>query len=386
MKKNHLVTGATGFVGGAITLEILKKTEDNVYCLVRGESIEECNTRLKESLHLSALAFDEDLVSEINNRCFAIKGDLEELELPSEISEGIIGISYLWHSAASLKYAERDKAFISKVNIDGTRHICSLSNQLNVDHFHYISTAYVCGKKKGTIEEKAIELDNPTSNFYEKSKIIAEHYLLDNCKAKLKIMRPSIVIGHSKTFAPTSFSGMYGFIIDTNIFRRKVEKELGFILEHRPVKIVSVPDDPINLIPIDYVASAAVAIGLSDTEKKFFHLTNDTPACVGDPMELIFDRLNLKKPMYVTTKNSFTEIDRRLDENLEFYSSYLSGIKYFSRENSKEISGVYQNGYDSSREVLSQQIDWYINYLNNGGLKTRLEKRILEKMIITHCI
>lgn len=383
MKKTHIITGATGFVGGAIVLELLKKTEDILYCLVRGEDIEQCNARLKESLQLSALAFDESLSSEIEERCFAIKGDLHEAEIPHYIRSGKTKITSFWHSAASLKYSERDKEFISKVNIEGTKQMCELSNQLGVTNFHYISTAYVCGKQSGRIEETIIDLDNPTSNFYEKSKIIAENYLLKNCKASLKIMRPSIVIGHSKTFVPTSFSGMYGFIIDTNIFRRKVEKELGFILEHRPVKILSIPDDPINLIPIDYVSAAAVSIGLSHSNKKIFHLTNDTPARVGDPIELIFENLHLKKPVYVTNKNNFTEIDRKLDENLDFYSSYLSGVKYFDRSNSHKIEGVYYDGYKLDRAILTQQIEWYMNYFKNGGTKTRLEKKNFEKSVIS---
>ncbi len=381
MSRNHFVTGATGFVGGALVLELLKHTDDIIYCLVRGEDIDACNRRLKETLYLSSIAYGEDLNGLIDDRCFVVMGDLDDIGLPKSISDGTIKIDYIWHAAASLKYAEKDREHIEKVNIAGTKSLCELSNKLSVKHFNYISTAYVSGRMEGRIEEKLIDLDTPTSNYYEKSKIIAEHYLHQHCSANLKILRPSIVIGHSKTYVPTSFSGMYGFIIDLNIFRRKVEKELGFLLYHRPLKLISVPGDPINLIPIDYVAKAALHIGLSDTDKKVFHITNDTPGKVGEGIELIFKQMDFQTPLYVKSERAFTEIDRKLDENLDFYSSYLSGIKDFDRTNACAIKGVYQHGINLEREKIYQYIAWFMDYTKKGSSKSRLERDIFERAL-----
>ena len=267
MEKNHLITGSTGFVGGAIVLELLKETNDNIYCLVRGENIEDCKKRLYESIKTASLAYGKLYSeSEITERCFVIKGDLEDFEIPEEIEKGEVKISYLWHSAASLKYSERDREFIEKVNIDGTKSICKLSNKLNVEFFNHISTAYVCGNSNGDIKEVRVAIDKQTNNFYEKSKILGENYLLDNCNAKLRILRPSIVIGHSRTFIPTSFSGMYGFVSGVAFFRKKIETIYGNILNEYSTKILASSQTLLNFIPIDYVASAAVKIGLSFNE------------------------------------------------------------------------------------------------------------------------
>jgi thioester reductase-like protein len=73
MKRNHFVTGATGFVGGALVLELLKKTEDHIYCLVRGADINACDLRFKEWLYLSASLYGENMIELINTRCFAIR-------------------------------------------------------------------------------------------------------------------------------------------------------------------------------------------------------------------------------------------------------------------------------------------------------------------------
>ena len=40
MTSTHLVTGATGFVGSALVLELLRCTEDRVVCIVRPSQLD----------------------------------------------------------------------------------------------------------------------------------------------------------------------------------------------------------------------------------------------------------------------------------------------------------------------------------------------------------
>jgi nucleoside-diphosphate-sugar epimerase len=363
MKRNHFVTGATGFVGGALVLELLKKTDDHIYCLVRGADIYACVNRLKECLYLSASLYGEDMFDLINTRCFAVRGDLHYIYLPESVRNGLIKFDYIWHCAASLKFSDKDREYIDYVNVEGTKRLCQLSNTLSVANFIYMSTAYVAGKTQGVIDEKVVDVDRPTNNFYEKSKVLAEYYLLTFCNAKLKILRPSIVIGHRTTLAAASNSGLYGFIIDLSVFRRRFGKALESLQEHTPLKIVSVAEDTINLVPIDYVAESAITIGLSDTDKTIFHLTNDTPGKVKDGMEVIFESMNLQKPSYVSSKFRFRKIDLILDHSLCFYSSYLSGIKIFDRANALPIKDMYPLSYNLDKELLGQYVNWFIAYL-----------------------
>ena len=51
----HLVTGATGFVGAALVLELLARDPAaEVYCLVRGASMAESAARLQAALSTAA--------------------------------------------------------------------------------------------------------------------------------------------------------------------------------------------------------------------------------------------------------------------------------------------------------------------------------------------
>ena len=381
MKNAHFITGATGFVGGAIALKLLEETNDYLVCLVRGDNQQDSQQRLIKSLIAASVAYNQpELEAAIMARCIAYNGDVTK-EIPIEDSIlGNFSVHTLWHSAASLKFSEKDKDFIYQMNVEGTKNVCAFSNTLGVKKTIYISTAYVSGKKQGSIKEEIMPLDNPTSNYYETSKIIAENHLVEHCQSKLHILRPSIVIGHSKTLAPTSFSGLYGFYVDVFVFRNKVKKVLGELLSYRPLQMISNPEDPLNLIPIDYVASGAVKIGLSDSDKIVFHLTNDLPCKVSYVVKNTFEMLELKAPIYVTDDSSFTSLDKRLDEHLEFYTSYLSGVKIFDRQNSLSVAGVYESGFFLDEDILIRFLEWYAGYQQIAGLKTRVQVKALNKL------
>ena len=381
MKNAYFITGATGFVGGAIVLKLLEETEAYILCLVRGDNQADSQKRLMKSLVNAAIAYDQpELEAAIYARCIAYTGDLTaEIPLIEEILSEF-NILSVWHSAASLKFSERDKEFIHDINVHGTQRICRFTNAIQAQKLIYVSTAYVSGKKQGVIKEELYPLDHPTSNYYETSKIIAENFLVNNCKSKLMILRPSIVIGHSRTLAPTSFSGLYGFFIDVSLFKRKVEKVLGSLLAFRSLKMISNPEDPLNFIPIDYVASAAVCIGLSNNTNLVYHLTNDFGCKVDYVVRNTFTMQQLKAPQYVSDSSLFTSLDKTLDEHLEFYTSYLSGVKIFDRSHASVVEGVYPDGYKLDEETIVSFIDWYAQYNSIAGLKTRIQIKALHKM------
>ena len=66
MTNFHLVTGATGFVGGALVLELLARTDSQVACLVREDPASSPHERLETSLtHAARIYGRADLEHEI---------------------------------------------------------------------------------------------------------------------------------------------------------------------------------------------------------------------------------------------------------------------------------------------------------------------------------
>ena len=361
MGKTHFFSGATGFVGGAIVLELLRQTDDQTVCLVRPRNNKiSTQTYLEDKLSQAALSYGcGDILSEIPKRCRAVTGDLIS-PFSNEIAENIRNISEVWHCAASLEYRDKYMEQIFQCNVHGTKKIISLARSLKAKVFNYVSTAYVAGNNVGHIFED-LSLETTANNCYEKSKFEAEKLVNEIQDMHVRILRPSIVIGHSKTHVATSFSGLYGFIREVNLFKYKVSKLLGRFLSYRQLRIRADKDTPLNFIPVDTVATNIVNIYSSGSSRRVFHVTNDCVPSVSQTMDSIFQEMGLREPWYVNDDLLFTSLDQQLDQSIQFYSSYLRAPKTFNRTNTEEALGTNISACLLDISNLRPYIRWYLN-------------------------
>lgn len=368
MSKLHLFTGATGFVGGAMVLELLRQTDDQIACIVRPRNNRiSTQAYLEDKLCAAARAYGwEDLLSEIPSRCRAISGDIL---LPScgEEAKGRGTVSEVWHCAASLEYRDSYREQIFQHNIYGTKNTIALARSLKAKNFNYISTAYVAGSTVGHVFENLL-VDTITNNCYEQSKREAEKLVDEIQDMHLRLFRPSIVIGHSKTYAATSFSGLYGFIREVNLFKYRVSKLLGSFLNHRRLRIRADENTPVNFIPVDMVAANAVRISYSNSSNRVFHLTNGCVPSVAPTMNIIFKELGVRAPWYVSDNLHFTSLDEQLDESLEFYNSYLRTPKTFDQTNVEAALGSKILSCPLDALTIQPYISWYVNKLTKKSI------------------
>ncbi|HEY0697295.1 MAG TPA: SDR family oxidoreductase, partial [Micromonospora sp.] len=256
---------------------------------------------------------------------------------------------------------DRDEIF--RTNVDGTATVLALADQLGVEAFHHVSTAYVAGHRSGVIGERMPDGQRDTNNLYELSKIEAE--LLVGAAAgrfAVNVFRPSIVVGHGGTRAATTFTGLYGFTRQLVRMSRTSRSQLSGWLSRKPVKILAEPDTPLNLIPVDLVARQAVALARAGCSGRVAHLSNATPTTVGAAIGTIFDRLDLHPPTYVDSRDEFNVIDSEFHREMNFYNSYLSGEKWFEQSTAREF-GLAPLAYDFSPPVLRSFYDWYLDRL-----------------------
>ncbi len=363
----HLVSGATGFVGGALVLELLRVTGEPIVCIVRG-SAQDPRQRLLTALASAAEVYGlpSGLVADNHARIHVSVGDItgpvDAITLPDMV------IGEVWHSAASLRYEDTDRDEILTTNVGGTRTILELTRRVGARTLNHISTAYVAGRMTGRIREEIHPGEHPTNNLYELSKIEAERLVTAaSGDFAVRILRPSIVIGHSRTYAATNFTGMYGFIRELIRFEAEVSRRLGSFLTLRPVRILADPDAALNLVPVDAVARQAVAISVTDCPAAVVHLTNASPSRVGPVLTLLFHRLGLRAPAFVDGKSHFSSIDAEFDRGINFYGSYLAGHKEFDQHAAAAV-GTISN--DLTDEVLLRYFDWYLARI--GRATTRL--------------
>ena len=327
----HLVTGATGFVGSSLVLELLQLPDTRVTCLVRGDTTADASARLFAQLHRAAGDHGLESTPDLDSLVDVVVGDIGDPDLGA-VAADVGSIDEAWHCAASLKYRDADVEEIRRTNVDGTRHVLALAEKAGATAFNYISTAYVAGQTSGLIPEAPVPADHPTHNQYERSKIDAEQLVLDTTSMHIRIFRPSIVIGHSRTFAADSSVGVFGFLREMSRFAR-TPRELPAI------KLLAHPDTTLNFIPVDLVTSTAVEIAAKNLDDTVFHLTNGTPATVGDAIPIAASMLGLPAPIFTDDPDDLTRLDRRLNRLLDFYLPYIGGNRHFDRTNTDAVVG-----------------------------------------------
>jgi fatty acyl-CoA reductase len=153
--KTVLITGGTGFLGGALLERILSELPDTrVVLLVRGRYGSPPESRVREVLSGNAFRnLREKLpVDDALERITVLEGDVtgEVPDLPSDVD-------VVFHCAASVAFDPPiDSAF--QTNVLGVERLYSaLGRSGSRAHVVHVSTAYVAGMTKGVVPEAPLE-------------------------------------------------------------------------------------------------------------------------------------------------------------------------------------------------------------------------------------
>ena len=173
-----------------------------------------------------------------------------------------------------------------RINLEGTRHVNSFARSLRrLRRYHYVSTCYVAGRRKGVILETELRHEAGFRNYYEESKHLAE-LEVEALKTEMPVTihRPAVVCGDSRTGETAKYDGIYylihyllsmpRFVSLLNIGNRKVS---------------------LNLVPVDYVIEAMMALAQDERS--------------------VGKTLQLADPQPLTTHELFNEIAREVNQS-----------------------------------------------------------------------
>lgn len=359
MSPTHLITGATGFVGSAILLELLARTGDPIVAIVRPSAEQTPESRLWATLGSVAAGFDlgDGWREAAAARLTVVAGDISEplCGVTTPLPEGRW---VMWHCAASLQYQDRHREQIERTNVDGTTNTLALATSLGVEVFHHVSTAYVAGHRTGLVAPEPGDVAT-VNNHYERSKVIAEQLVMAS-GLRARILRPGIVIGHSRTLHALNFNGMYGFVRGLIKFRDVLDRTQPGLSARSRVQVHSDEAGTIGFVTVDEVAREAVLLAVRDAPAGIYHLTNPTPPTVGEALRATFDVARLPHPILVTDTSSMTTLDRKLAERVDFYRSYLINPKVFCRASVAAVLGDDASaGVSMSPERVRAFCAWY---------------------------
>jgi nucleoside-diphosphate-sugar epimerase len=183
------LTGATGFVGGAILAQLLADARvEQVVLLVRSRDSDHADERVVEALG----RFDVRMPGA--GRVVVVRGALNDFILPREI---LGRLTHVVHAAAHTSF--RSVRTARETNVEGTRSLArALMGAAKLERFLFVGTAYRLGVADvGLVQEDMRSSDQHVAE-YTRTKAEAEVVLEEASRLPLVIARPSIVVGHTR--------------------------------------------------------------------------------------------------------------------------------------------------------------------------------------------
>lgn len=264
-----LLTGFPGLLARAVCSEIVRDAHANVFATVSSKSIDE------------ARAFVDGLTPDQRTRVRMIEGDSASIDL------GLSGAEFRSlardvtriHHCAQVTYLGADRATAERGNVGGAHEIIEFAVSCKaLDCLVFHSTAHVAGDRRGVVLEDELKAGQAFRSVVEETQGRAEKLArAAMARVPIAVMRPSTIVGDSRTGEIERFDGAY----------------LLFLLVVTSPPEIALPlpgrgDDPLNLVPIDWVARAAVAIGRDRRARgRTFHLVDPQPLTARRVFELV---------------------------------------------------------------------------------------------------
>ena len=199
------------------------------------------------------------------------------------------------HHLAAIQQVGVTRTVAERVNVGGTQNVIDLARSVrHLERLVHFSSAFVSGKRQGVVREEELEHGAGFRNPYEATKHQAERLVRAAAdKLPITIVRPSAVVGDSRTGEVDHFDGVYHFIL---------------LLAASPAAIpIPLPGEgtaPLNLVPVDYVVDAVHAISAQpDTIGKTFHIVDPNPLSARGVYALVAERAQKRVPRYTVSAN-----------------------------------------------------------------------------------
>jgi thioester reductase-like protein len=243
-----LLTGATGFLGMEVLARLLDEPDTYVLALIRAGDDQAAEARLRTILETLG---DQDRPG--TDRVRVLRGDITARGLGlSETDCALVNMTttHVVHCAASIEFTlPLEEA--REINVGGTANVLAVARDLHaagrLERFVHVSTAYVAGRHEGVHREADLHVGQTFRNSYEQSKSEAEELLRSQpADLPLVVARPSIVVGDRSSGWTPAFNVIYWPL---QAFARG-------LLDEVPAD----PDALVDIVPVDYVADALVAL------------------------------------------------------------------------------------------------------------------------------
>ena len=236
---------------------------------------------VRAQVDAEATAFLDELPGDQRGRLDLVEGD------PAAIDMGLSGLEFKAlarevthiHHCAQVTHLGVEPAAAERINVGAAREaieLASACDKLACLVFH--STAHVSGDRTGLVCEDDLKEGQAFRSLVEETKARAEKVMRAAMgRVPVAVMRPATIVGDSRTGELDRFDGPYLLIL--------------LVVTSPPDLALPLPgpgEEALNLVPIDWVARASVALGRDARARgKTFHLVDPQPFTTRKVFELV---------------------------------------------------------------------------------------------------
>ncbi|WP_144996028.1 SDR family oxidoreductase [Polystyrenella longa] len=343
-----LLSGASGLLGTYLMHDLMGRGV-KLAVLVRSNRMASAAQRVE-----TQLAFWEKQLGHTLPRPVILEGDLSSSTL--NMSEADLkwvenNCKAFMHNAASLTFYAKDEVGEPwKSNREGTRNVLAFCKERGIREFHHVSTAYVCGKRRGElIRETDVDVGQEPGNDYERSKLDSELMVRSaDFIDSLTVYRPAIIVGDAKTGYTTTY---HGFYVPLKLIATLLSKvaagsasqemikagiRMGSVRLQQALNVTG--DEQKNFVPVDWVSACMTEIYCNQANHgQTYHLTprNTVPVTIFQKVweEIFFEFNELPKGENSDATINFDEFESYFVNQMKTYQSYWGDDPQFDYSN-----------------------------------------------------
>jgi nucleoside-diphosphate-sugar epimerase len=275
--KGVLITGFPSLLAGALTRCVLQDDNSpNVYLF------------LEKGHKALGQAFKNDLHRTVRKRLILLEGRQDTVELGlsgAQVHALTENIDMIFHGNNLQPFGRR-----ANRKLDNLRHLIRIALACkSLRRFCLFSNTSVNRHPTQTIYEE--DLTEPTLDGTPSDTLRRTEQVVRELMPRLPctIFRPSTIVGNSQTGDSEGLRDGLGRVL-ANLIHSPSQM---------PVLVPRARDMPFNVVPIDFVVTAAWAIACSPASMgRTFHLTDPNPMRVEDAFALFSDLNNRQRPLF----------------------------------------------------------------------------------------
>ncbi len=238
------------------------------------------------------------------------------------------GLTHIQHHAY-ISWEKTEQREITALNIGGTKEIIELArNAPSLERLVFESTASVSGDRTGRVFEAELDQGQRFRTEIERTRFVAERIVQRaSDELPVTVLRPGLIVGDSKTGEIDRFDGVYLLVL----LVLTAPSDLSLPLPARG-------DSPLNLVPIDYVARASVAV-MDDpgARSRTLHLVDPAPLPARKVFEVLSAAAGRRMPRGFIPANvtravlNAPGLERVLRSPRAFFEQLATNVAYDSR-------------------------------------------------------